>query len=65
MRMSVRTRRAVSRVCIGFSLACLLALVAVAPLRQHAVARGWGIAACAVISIAGALYYLRASRGRS
>lgn len=62
--MSARARRVISRICIAVSLALLLALVVFAPLRHHAPLGGAGIAAAALVSIAGSLVYLRGARGR-
>ena len=49
--MTARTRRAVMGIVIAISLACLVALAAVPPLRHHALGGGWGIAASAAVSI--------------
>jgi hypothetical protein len=57
-----RWRVITARACIVVSFACLLLLVAYPPLRQHAAARGAGIAVSAVVSILGSLAYLRSRR---
>jgi len=64
--MTVSTRRRIARVCIAVDLAALVALVAIAPLRDRAVAGGWGIAASSAVSVLAFLFYLRtSSRSRS
>lgn len=62
--MVTGTRRAVTRIVIVISLACLVALVAVPPLRHHALGGGWGIAASAAVSILAGLYYLHSTKRR-
>jgi hypothetical protein len=61
-------RRSVKRIiawmCIAVSVAVLAAVAAIPALRHQALTCGLGIVAAAVVSILGALAYLRSSRRR-
>jgi hypothetical protein len=59
--MTVSTRCRIARACLAVSAAALVAL-AFPPLRHHAIAGGWGIAASSAVSILACLYYLRITR---
>jgi len=63
--MTVSTRRRIALACAVVSAAALVATIAVAPLRHHAVAGGWGIAVSSAVSILASLYYLHTTRSRS
>lgn len=62
--MSVRTRRAISRVSIAASFAILAAVVLVPGLRHRSLAGGVFLCVTSVISIVAGLLYLRSTRGR-
>jgi hypothetical protein len=63
--MTTHGRRIIMHAVIATSFACLVALVAVPPLRHHAAGGGWGIAGGALLSVLAGLHYLRSSRSRS
>jgi hypothetical protein len=57
-------RRVIARIAIAVSLAALALAAFVPPLRHHAIAGGWGIAASSAAGIVAGLGYLRSTRGR-